>query len=182
MRIHTLLPAAALLGALASTTTNCIVYTRRPEYQPAPRATVVATTQPVAQAVVVAQPAYAGGTLALGSTVTGILQAGDTLLNDGSVGDDYAITLGAGQTVTIVTRGGPSYTSPGSRLDVYTLVMLNGSEVTHDDDSAGNLNSRIIFTAPVTATYIIRVTTFGAGLRQGEYSLTVMPGANPYAS
>jgi len=117
----------------------------------------------------------------VGMIQTGNLQMGDTPLTDGSVADDYNVMLTAGMPVTIVVRGGPSVTSPGSNLDVYTILLQNGVEVTHDDDSAGNLNSRIIFTPPTTGMYTVRITTYGSGLRQGMYTLQTYPGANPMA-
>lgn len=116
---------------------------------------------------------------AIGSMVQGALQQGDQQLEDGSVGDDYNVFLQAGQTITVVTRGGPSMTRPGSNLDVYTLILQNGRELTHDDDSAGSFNSRIVFTAPQPGMYTIRVTTYGSGLNQGQYTLVSVPGANP---
>jgi hypothetical protein len=123
----------------------------------------------------------AGATaLAVGTTVTGALAAGDHALEDGSVGDDFSLALTAGQAVTIVTRGGPSVTTPGSNLDVYTVILdAQGQEVTHDDDSAGDLNSRIVFTPPAAGTYTVRVTTFGSGLKQGAYTVQTYAGAMP---
>jgi hypothetical protein len=114
--------------------------------------------------------------------VQGQLQMGDTVTPEGPLADDYAVQLVAGQTITIVTRGGPQIMPPGSQLDVYTRVMQNGMELTHDDDSAGYPNSRIIFTAPATGTYVIRVTTYGSSVRQGHYTMQTMPGANPTAT
>ena len=99
------------------------------------------------------------GMVAVGQTIMGMLQQGDTPLNDGSVGDDYNVMLTAGMPVTIVVRGGPSMTTPGSNLDVYTILLMNGQELTHDDDSAGNLNSRIVWTPTMTGMHTIRVTT-----------------------
>lgn len=124
----------------------------------------------------VAQP------IAVGAMSTGTLTMGDGA-NPASQAlyDDYTIMLTAGVPVTIVTRGGPSMTSPGSNLDVYTILMMNGAELTHDDDSAGYPNSRIVFTPPMTGPYTIRVTTFGSGVKQGMYTLQTMPGANPTA-
>jgi hypothetical protein len=122
------------------------------------------------------------GSLPVPGTVTGTLQQGDTPLSDGSVCDDHTVWLTSGQPVTIVVRGGPSTSSPGSNLDVYTILMRNGQEVTHDDDSAGNFNSRIIFTPTQTGMYTVRVTTYGAGLKTGGYTVQTWTGANPAAS
>jgi hypothetical protein len=122
------------------------------------------------------------GVISVGGTASGILQAGDTPLQDGSVADDYQIALAPGQPVTIIVRGGPSITEPGSNLDVYTSLMLNGQELEHNDDiSPDNRNSRIVYTPTVPGMYTIRVTTFGSGLKSGPYTVQVMPGANPMA-
>ena len=119
------------------------------------------------------------GSLSIPGTVQGTLQAGDTQLSDGSVADDHTVWLTAGQPVTVVVRGGPSTSSPGSNLDVYTILMRNGQEITHDDDSAGNFNSRIIYTPTQTGMYTIRVTTYGSGLKTGAYTVQTMDGAHP---
>jgi hypothetical protein len=122
------------------------------------------------------------GMLTVGQSIAGILQAGDTLLQDGSVADDYQIALTPGMPVTIIVRGGPSLTDPGSNLDVYTALLLNGQEVAHNDDiSPSNRNSRIIYTPTVPGVYTIRVTTFGSGLKSGPYTVQVLAGAHPMA-
>lgn len=123
-----------------------------------------------------------GATLAVPSTVQGTLSASDTRLQDGSVADDYVLNLTANQPVTIVVRGGPSTSEPGSNLDVYAIILRNGAEIAHDDDSAGNLNARLVFTPPTTGQYTLRVTTFGSGLHQGAYTVQTWPGANPNAT
>jgi hypothetical protein len=128
------------------------------------------------------QPA-GGGMVQVGGMVSGTLQQGDMALQDGSIADNYNVMLTAGQPVTVVVRGGPSMTTPGSNLDVYTLLLnAQQQELVHDDDSAGNLNSRIVYTPTMTGMYTIRVTTFGSGMKQGAYTLQVMPGANETAT
>ncbi len=119
--------------------------------------------------------------LNVGSAINGMLAPGDQSLSNGTFADDYAIQLNAGMPVTIVLRGGASSTMPGTTLDMYLVLLQNGAEITHDDDSAGNLNSRIVFTPPMSGTYQIRVTTWSASNTIGAYTLQVFPGANPYA-
>lgn len=127
-------------------------------------------------------PGAVAGALTVGGTASGILQAGDTALQDGSVADDYQLSLQPGQPVTIVVRGGPSLTEPGSNLDVYTAILLNGTELDHNDDiSAENRNSRLVYTPTQPGVYTVRVTTFGSGLKSGPYTVQVLPGANPMA-
>lgn len=119
--------------------------------------------------------------LSVPGTVNAALQQGDSRLPDDSAYDDFALSLTSGETVTIVVRGGASTSSPGSNLDMFTFLMRDGQEVTHDDDSAGNFNSRIIYTATESAEYVVRVTTYGGGLKTGDYSVQTWPGANPAA-
>jgi hypothetical protein len=117
----------------------------------------------------------------LGATVTGTLLDGDYRLSDGSLMDDYGILLTAGQTVTIVVRGGPSLSSPGQNLDMMFAIVANNTELAQDDDSAGNLNARIVFTPPASGLYFIRVSTAGAGMQMGSYTVQTMPGGMPTA-
>jgi hypothetical protein len=121
------------------------------------------------------------GSLAIPGSVQGELRQGDRVMPDGSLADDHTVWLTQGQPVTIVVRGGPSTSSPGMNLDVYTILLFNNREVTHDDDSAGNLNSRIIYTPTQTGMYTVRVNTFGPGMRTGSYSVQTWVGANPNA-
>jgi hypothetical protein len=120
--------------------------------------------------------------ITVGSITAGQLAPGDISMSNGTFADDYSVMLTAGVPVTVVLRGGPSTTMPGSNLDVYLILMQNGVEVEHDDDSAGNLNSRIVFTPPATGMYTLRATTFSSSNAMGSYTLQVMPGANPLAS
>lgn len=124
-------------------------------------------------------PVTALGALHVGGIATGALDATDTPLLAGAVGDDFTITLSGGQTVTIVTRGGPSSTPPGSLLDVSTVLIHNGEEIARDDDSAGNHNSRIVHNVTETGPYVIRVSSGGSGLKRGTYTLQVYAGALP---
>jgi hypothetical protein len=119
--------------------------------------------------------------LQVGGVVNGSLVVGDTALPNGRVADEYAVGLMVGQPLTVVARGGPSISTPGSTLDVYLEILQNGTELAHDDDSAGYPNSRIVFTAPRSGVYTVRVTTFGSSLRQGAYTLQSWPFAFPSA-
>jgi hypothetical protein len=116
--------------------------------------------------------APASGTpIAQGQAVQGVLDGNGLMLPSGAAADDYVIQLTAGVPVVITTMGGVSNT--GGTLDVYTYLYFNGTEVTHDDDSAGNLGSRIYYTPMYSGTYVIRVSTWGSGLRIGPYTLAV---------
>ena len=84
--------------------------------------------------------------------------------------DRYAVTLAAGQVITVTQTANTGFTD--------TFLYLYGSAscgvLAQDDDSAGNLNSRIIFTAPAAGTYYLLATTYSAGAL-GTYTLTVGP-------
>ena len=63
--------------------------------------------------------------------------------------DRYAVTLAAGQVINVTQTANTGFTD--------TFLYLYGSAscgvLAQDDDSAGNLNSRIIFTAPAAGTF-----------------------------
>jgi peroxiredoxin len=85
-------------------------------------------------------------------------------------------------------RGGPSqaHAVRMKKGKVYTIDMVSsevdsylrlhdpkGTELAEDDDSGGNLNSRIIFNCPADGEYKIVCTTFGGDMKGGAYTLTV---------
>ena len=84
--------------------------------------------------------------------------------------DRYAVTLAAGQVISVTQTANTGF------FDTY-LFLYGGAtcgELARDDDSAGNLNSRIIFTAPAAGTYYLLATTYYA-FNTGTYTLTVSP-------
>lgn len=105
--------------------------------------------------------AQQGGDIAVGTSVTG------------SLGDDaettsYAFTLDTDQSVTI--------TLTSDAFDTFvSLQDANSTELTSDDDGAGNLNSRIENYALTAGTYMIVVSSSG-GVFSGEFTLTVEEG------
>jgi hypothetical protein len=126
------------------------------------------------------QGAPAGGVLHLGpgTIVHGVLEEGDRALVDGSLGDDYALTLAEGEVITIVVRGGESRAAPDQVLDMQGFLLFNGQEVMSDDDSAMDgdaRNARMVFSPPVRGFYVLRVTTSGPGPQEGEYDVQVYP-------
>jgi hypothetical protein len=89
-----------------------------------------------------------GGTIELGQTISGQLSA-----DDQAVG--YTFVAEAGTTVTITLRS--------NDFDAYlSLRDENGLEIAFDDDSAGNLNSRIgPFIFEMAGSYTIVATSYG---------------------
>lgn len=106
-----------------------------------------------------------------GDNVAGDLRSGDALTLDGSAIDAYSLPLAAGQRVVISVRGERSRTDRAVPLDVLAALDDGEREIARDDDSLGGLGSRIEFVAEHGGTYLLRVTTFGAGLREGHYQL-----------
>jgi predicted Zn finger-like uncharacterized protein len=80
----------------------------------------------------------------------------------------YQIDLQAGRTYQIdMVSPNPNVLDPFLRIE-----DMNGRELAQDDDSGGNLNARIIFSPPVTGSYIIYATTFRDNTT-GPFTLTV---------
>jgi hypothetical protein len=120
--------------------------------------------------------------LQIGGVAQGRLADGDRVTQRGTNFVDYGINLTAGQPVTIVVRGGPSVTNPTTNLDVWAIIFNSlDQELINDDDSAGNLNSRIVFTPPTTGMFFLRITT-ASGDTQGAFMVQTWPGANPNAT
>jgi hypothetical protein len=127
----------------------------------------------------VVTPVYQPGAmpLYLGATTSGELRYGMPTTSSGALYTDFAVTLYAGRTATFVLHGGASWTNPGGRIDPLMQLFGSGQLLTQDDDGAGNLDSRIQFTPTWTGTYVIRVTTYGSGANQGNFTLVTRDGA-----
>ena len=112
----------------------------------------------------------AAATMTAAQTVTGALAATDSansVRGQGFYFDKYAITLTAGQRVRI------ALTATGGFSDTY-LYVAGGSTcgiLADDDDSLGNYNSVINFTAPAAGTYYLHATSYNGGA-VGGYTLT----------
>jgi len=106
--------------------------------------------------------------IAIGDTVDASMDAGTpTSALRGSAAHWYRLELEAGQSVTA--------TMTSDAFDTY-LILVNelGESVISDDDSAGNLDARIVYTAPTAGTYTIVATTYSSG-STGAYTLEVAP-------
>jgi hypothetical protein len=111
--------------------------------------------------------------IALGDEVQGTLDDGDTVLVNGSVADDYAITLAPRAAVAVDVRGRPSFTEYAD-LDTYVQVFApDGRELAHDDDSGGFFDPHVAFDPPAAGTYTLRISTHGSGRKRGPYALRV---------
>lgn len=114
------------------------------------------TEEPTAEPTT--EPVEPGSEISLGDTISG------TLTEDNTV--DYTFEGEEGQAVTI--------TLTSDAFDTYlTLQGPDGEDLTTDDDSAGNLNSRIEnFILPETGTYTINVSSFDTSA-SGDFTLAL---------
>ncbi|WP_296819727.1 PPC domain-containing protein [Brevundimonas sp.] len=109
------------------------------------------------------------GAISVGAAVDGELADGDGMTAEEYVFDDYRLQVRRGQRLSMTMRS--------ETFDTYLRVGRMGSdgvfeEITSDDDSAGNLDSRVIFTPDANGTYIVRATSFSPN-SLGAYNLTV---------
>ncbi|HVO35008.1 MAG TPA: PPC domain-containing protein [Gemmatimonadales bacterium] len=161
----------------ASTTTG--LYTLRVQALGTPtplgQPTPIGQPQPIAQPIpqpIPAQPtnliAAPGQTaqIGIGQTMRGRLETGDQIMQDSTYADLWQFQGTAGQTVQIDVRS--------DEFDTYMqLLDANGTKLGEDDDSGGNLNSRLIFTLPATGMYQIVVNNAGRTRRAGIYTVSI---------
>lgn len=122
-------------------------------------------------------PAPAAGTpITLGQTIDGILKDGGPRREDDTLYNVYSIALTKGQKVTIeMKEAGPEDQEDklDSYLEIGTGTPANFNKTNEDDDGGKELNARIRFEAPESATYLIRATTVASG-GTGPYKLSVV--------
>ncbi len=137
------------------------------------------TTHPLAiarheapSAVAPAQPSNAPpapgemGRLDVGQVVRGELEPGDRVMADSTFADVWEFAGTGGETVTIYLRS--------DEFDTYLLLLdASGTTLGEDDDSGGDLNSRLTLTLPSTGTYQIVVNSAGHEQRAGMYTLSI---------
>lgn len=112
-------------------------------------------------------PAVLAADLTLGTPAEGALTAEDLQNPDGKFEDIYNLALEAGQTVIV--------TCQGQGIDTMLIVTAPDGTATIDDDSAGNLNPRVVISSSQSGVYKVTVTTFSAGAT-GRYRLTAETG------
>jgi hypothetical protein len=116
--------------------------------------------------------------ITVGGIVTNLLEvAGDH--------DWFRITLTAGQSITISLSGSGATPVADTYLN---LRDANGNILTHNDDSGGTLNSKIVFTATTSGTYYIDAGAWdttsqpvpaSSDTLTGGYTLSVQPYVPP---
>ena len=120
---------------------------------------------PAATADTVILPPSEIGTITVGQTRPGILEAGDYTMGDGTWADIWYVEGAAGQRLVITLRSGA--------FDSYLqLLDAAGSKVAEDDDSGGGGGAaRITYTVRVAGRYQIVVNSYGDTPRTGVYTL-----------
>ena len=116
--------------------------------------------------------------LVVGWTHAGVEKGKDFVVKGTLTKDDGKDAMRGGpmQTHKIFLKGGAVYTIDmvSSEMDSYLrLLDPKGKQLDEDDDSGGNLNSRIVFNCVNDGNYQIVTTTFGADMKGGNYVLTV---------
>lgn len=121
------------------------------------------TPQPMVSAV----PAPGAiGQMAVGQTVTGRLETGDQMMSDSTWADVWQFQGIGGQTVTVELRS--------AEFDTYVqLLDAGGNRLAEDDDSLGDLDSRVVARLSATGMFQIVVNNFGDRRRSGTYTLTL---------
>ncbi len=104
--------------------------------------------------------------IAVGQAMAGELEPGDRLMADSTFADLWSFDGLSGQTVTIDLRS--------DEFDTYLLLLgPDGRTLAEDDDSGGDLNSRLVYTLPARGPYQIVVTSAGHERKAGLYTLSV---------
>jgi hypothetical protein len=106
-----------------------------------------------------------GRALQVGGLAAGVLGTASRLVQDGRPGEAWELTAEPGQRVSI--------TLESTDFDAYLYVTGPGlSEILTDDDSGGDLNSRIDVTLPTAGPYTVIASALGAG-EFGAYIIRV---------
>ena len=106
------------------------------------------------------------GTVQVGTNVQGRLETGDQRMNDGTWADVWQFQGMAGQRVIIELRS--------EEFDTYVqLLDAQGNRLAEDDDSLGNLDSKVEFTLGASGMFQIVVNNFSDERRAGIYTLSV---------
>ncbi len=106
------------------------------------------------------------GQIQIGTNVQGRLETGDQRMNDGTFADVWQFSGTAGQHIIIELRS--------EEFDTYVqLLDAAGNRLAEDDDSLGDLDSKVEITLPSSGGFQIVVNNFGEDRRAGIYTLTL---------
>ena len=158
--------ALALLGAAVLAGTAPLAAQQADHAHPlAVRPPGAAAASPDGAANAVPAPGETGY-IQVGRTMRGELEPGDLLMADSTFADVWELTGVAGEKVVIDVRS--------DEFDTY-LQLLDpaGTKIGEDDDSGGDLNSRLAIMLPATGSYRIVVNSAGHEPRAGRYTISV---------
>ncbi len=117
-------------------------------------------------------------------TVGGAAQPGDITHEDSAQPAGWAAPVSADAWTLDLTRDEPvtivmCSTSPSVNFDPYLQLDRSGAQVAIDDDSAGNLNARIVYTPVESGSYTLYASSRGgtAPPAGAAYTLRVIRGA-----
>jgi hypothetical protein len=106
------------------------------------------------------------GSISAGTNVQGRLETGDQRMNDGTWADVWQFNGAQGQRVVVELRS--------EEFDTYVQLMdAQGNKLVEDDDSLGDMNSKVEVTLPANGVYQIIVNNFSDERRSGVYTLTL---------
>ena len=106
------------------------------------------------------------GTVMVGTNVQGRLETGDQRMNDGTWADVWQFQGTQGYRITIELRS--------EEFDTFVqLLDAQGNMLAEDDDSLGDMDSRVQFTLPATGMFQIVVNNYSTERRSGIYTLSV---------
>lgn len=106
----------------------------------------------------------------LGETVTGRLEAGDSVLGDSSYADVLLFRPAAAGRVVIQLRS--------TDFDAYLLLQdADGHTLASDDDGGSGTDSQLMYEVEAGRTYRIVANSYGDERSTGLYRLTVRPGS-----
>ncbi len=112
----------------------------------------------------------------IGATVNGQLSDRDPETAEGQIFDAYRLRLRAGERL-LLTLTSDAF-DPVVRIGTQTRDDF--AELAMNDDDGAGLNSRLVFEAPSTGDYVIRVSPLAEG--QGDYVLTLAEAPPPAAA
>lgn len=106
------------------------------------------------------------GTIQVGQVRSGMLEAGDYTMSDGTWADIWYLSVVAGQRVVIEARG-RGFNAFLQLLDPW------GGKLSEDAGGAGSGGARITYTAREAGRYQVVVNNYNETPQSGTYSLTV---------
>jgi hypothetical protein len=111
-----------------------------------------------------------GGSIQLGQTVGGSLQAGDDQLSSGEYADRFTFVGRRGQRVAAELTS--------SAFDAYLILRTPGGEQIDNDDGENGTDSRIDTVLAEDGEYEVQVTSYAPG-ETGSYRFSVAPSMGP---